>query len=408
MVLSGAGVSILPHAGLGVRYCMRIFVSCLQETHKPASHSSQFWESYFKNGIQEAGHEWVEAEGIDWLSGLTHSQRDEQGQWLEHTWSRAVSLIARQHQLKPVHLFLSYLFPNQIEPEAITEIKALGIPCVNFFCDNVREFTEVPAEFRCFDLHWVPEFKAIEMYERANLNFIHAPMPVWVHPSQRTCQHAEKYGVTFIGSRDEQRDALFAQVLKLGVSLELRGSGWGRDNARATYNRKGRRNPWQIAMNQADFLRNYGAQDWFRKIGSKFRPAISDEVFAASVGEKPDAEQYIEITQQSVITLGVNRYPSFRRPFSRPDTYSRLRDLEAPMMGACYLTEWTKGLDLLYEIGEEIETYTTAEEMADKIRALKADPLKRRRLRCEGSRRALADHSIPKSLSRIAERLGLN
>lgn len=383
---------------------MRIFVSCLQEARKPATHASQFWEGYFKNGIQEAGHEWLEAEGIDWLSGLRHSQPDGKRQWLEDTWNRAVSLIEKQHQHKPVDLFLSYLFPNQIEPAAISEIKALGIPCVNFFCDNVRDYKEVPDEFRCFDLHWVPEFKAIKMYKRAKLDFIHAPMPAWVHPSRRNCQHPEKYGVTFIGSRDEQREALFAQVIKLGVPLELRGYGWGPDNARVSQ----RKSLWQTVINQGHFLREHGTQDWFRKIGSKFRPAISDEVFAACVGEKPDSEQYVEITQQSVITLGVNRYPSFRHPFSRPDTYSRLRDLEAPMMGACYLTEWTEGLDQLYEIGKEIETYTTAEEMADKIRGLKADPSKRRRLRCEGSRRALADHNIPKTLNRIREVLGLN
>ena len=79
--------------------------------------------------------------------------------------------------------------------------------------------------------------------------------------------------------------------------------------------------------------------------------------------KKPNDLEYVEITQQSMITLGVNRYPSFRYPLNKPDTYSRLRDLEAPMLGACYLTEWTEGLDDLYELGTEIETYKTAEEM---------------------------------------------
>ena len=44
-----------------------------------------------------------------------------------------------------------------------------------------------------------------------------------------------------------------------------------------------------------------------------------------------------------------------------------MRDIEAPMLSACYLTQWTEGLEDLYELGEEIETYNSVEEMANKI-----------------------------------------
>ncbi len=33
------------------------------------------------------------------------------------------------------------------------------------------------------------------------------------------------------------------------------------------------------------------------------------------------------------------------------------------MMGACYLTKRTEGLDQFYDVGSEIETYRTAAEM---------------------------------------------
>ena len=33
------------------------------------------------------------------------------------------------------------------------------------------------------------------------------------------------------------------------------------------------------------------------------------------------------------------------------------------MLGACYLTEWTAGLEHMYELGKEIETYRTPEEL---------------------------------------------
>jgi spore maturation protein CgeB len=105
--------------------------------------------------------------------------------------------------------------------------------------------------------------------------------------------------------------------------------------------------------------------------------------------------------------LGVNRYDSYAYPFSKPDTYSRLRDIEAPMMGACYLTEWAEGLDQLYDLGEEIETYRTAEEMVEKIRELTANPEKRKRMRCYGQKRALSEHTVAKSLDKISAALNL-
>jgi hypothetical protein len=166
-----------------------------------------FWEHYFKRGIEEAGNEWLEAEEVDWAEGLVYFKEEALRDWRGSTWNRTIDIIKKLHNTKPIDLFLGYLFPKQVEPDAIKEIQALGIPCVNFFCDNVREFTRIPNEFYCFDLHWVPEFKALQMYQQAKLKYLHAPMPVWVPLKQRICNHPENYGISFIGSRDIQREA---------------------------------------------------------------------------------------------------------------------------------------------------------------------------------------------------------
>jgi spore maturation protein CgeB len=109
--------------------------------------------------------------------------------------------------------------------------------------------------------------------------------------------------------------------------------------------------------------------------------------------------------REAAVTIGVNRVPTARASNHRPLTYSRLRDLEAPMVGACYLTEWTAGLGELYELGTEIEAYKTPEELAAKLEALKRDPARRRGLRKRGQRRALEDHGVARSLKRIVHQL---
>ena len=77
------------------------------------------------------------------------------------------------------------------------------------------------------------------------------------------------------------------------------------------------------------------------------------------------------------------------------------------MLGACYLTEWAPGLDDLYDIGSEIETYRSASELVEKSSRLVSDPAHRMSLRKAGQKRALADHSIRRSIERVAEFLGI-
>jgi spore maturation protein CgeB len=108
-----------------------------------------------------------------------------------------------------------------------------------------------------------------------------------------------------------------------------------------------------------------------------------------------------------MITLGINRYPSFRFPLVKPDTYSRLRDIEAPMLGACYLTEWTEGIDELYDTQNEIAVYRNEAELINKIAELRADHDTRKKLKANGQKRALEKHSIPASLAKIKSKLNI-
>ena len=77
------------------------------------------------------------------------------------------------------------------------------------------------------------------------------------------------------------------------------------------------------------------------------------------------------------------------------------------MLGACYLTEWTEGLEYLYEPGREVDCYRSAEELTEKLSQLAVKPEHRRELRRCGQRRALSEHSIPASLLKVTKALGV-
>ena len=384
---------------------MRILLSCLQDLRRHQIPAYRFWADYFRNGIFEAGHTVAEIPTIDWAAGISRLSPAQQAEWRTETWERTLEFLAReQREGRPIDLFLSYLYPLQIEPAAIIEIRRRGVPCVNFFCDNVREFTRVPTEYQPFDLHWVPEFEALPMYRAAGLKHVHAPMPVWIAPKDRFAAADEREEVVFIGSEDVLRRKLLGEAIRLGAPLTIRGPGWA-DGGVMDVPTVGARPLSNTLRNQADFIRKRGIVEWLRKTARGLRQPSRAEIADEHLARPVFGEEYARETKKSQIIIGINRVPTFKRPINNPLKYSRLRDIEAPMMGACYLTEWTEGLGHLYELGTEIETYRTAEEMVGKIGELRADRHRRHRLRRLGQQRALTDLTVAKSIEKVCSAL---
>ncbi len=387
---------------------LRIFLSSQQAVQRHAVPAYAFWAEYFRGSFAEAGHECLEAPACDWAGGLLPTEQLAVNGWAERTWTTAIEFLRREHARQPIDFFLGYLFPQQVLPAAVAEIRALGIPCVNFFCDNVREFRHVPAAYRGFDLHWVPEHDAVALYRRAGLPLLNAPMACWVPPAQRGPAVAETRPVTFVGTRDQPRERLFAEALQCGLQCELRGPGWESAATAPAPPPPRATNPATLVRRQYEFARQHGWSALARKYAGAIKPPVPVQ-FDFSPYARPAVfgDAYWSAIREATVCLGVNRYPSPRHSAEKPRTYSRLRDIEAPMSGACYLTEWAPGLEELYEVGHEIEAYRDPAELAEKARALAADPARRARLRAAGQRRALAEHSIGNTIERISKALGL-
>jgi len=386
---------------------MRIFVIWLQSQKKHNIPGYEFWESYWKNAITEAGYEWLEAPDVDWAEGLSH-QGENLHNWREVAWNKTLATIRNEHKKKPIDICLSYLFPSQVISDAVKEIRELGIPCVNFFCDNFREYRDVPPEFYCFDLNWGPEPEAIARYKAVGLKYIFAPYPIWIPQEHRTCNHIENYGATFIGSRDIHRTALLAEAIHLGASIEIRGSGWDtKDNnlIATSVDKTVKSTLSQKVINQIDLISKEGLSGLLWKLTYMMQPKISDRTFYPYIKSRPDAQGYVEITQQSKVVLGINRYPSIRAPFGKPPTFIRLRDLEAPAMGACYLTEYSLGLEQWFDLGTDIETYRSTEEMVEKLKELELNPQKRKKMRCSSQRVVFEKLTFSNTISQIIAEL---
>jgi hypothetical protein len=393
---------------LDVFRSMRILVSCLQGNRRHPIPAYAFWRSYFVRGLEEAGHDVLEVPGVDWAEGLAHGPGEEALQkWRERTWESVRRYVHAERRGRAVDLFLTYLYPQQIDAGAVADLQADGVPCVNFFCDNVREFRAVPVEFAPFALHWVPEFEALPMYRRAGLPHLHAPMPCWVPRHLRDVPTAETEPATFVGSADILRHDMLSRAVRAGASFTVRGEGWC-DRAACQPAPLRPQNFAERLGNQVSTLRHHGLAGLWRKVESRIRPLRPPSLPARNIGAMPrEQDEYFRLLREAAVCLGVNRVPTARHSNWRPLRYSRLRDIEAPMLGACYLTEWTEGVEQLFERGSEIETYRTADELSAKLSELQANPERRRIMRERAQRRALYDCSVSRTIARIGARVGL-
>src|SRR5262249_32064133 len=103
-------------------------------------------------------------------------------------------------------------------------------------------------------------------------------------------------------------------------------------------------------------------------------------------------EEYVALFSTSTISLGFLILGDTQRT-AWPLRQVRLREFEAPMSGAFYLTEWLDELEHHYVVGREIECFRSRDELVDKARYYVAHDAERERIRRAGLERARRDHT---------------
>jgi hypothetical protein len=366
-----------------------------------------------------------------WLEPLTRSLRDEMGcdtvipnsvnlgaaygrsdpAWMRDQRPRHSEALLEEfraaHRERPIDLFLSLFSSSQIEPAALREIRGLGVPCVNFFCDNLHAFNVVEEIAAEFTLNWVAERRACDIYRRRGLPYIYLPMAACPTYHRPVPVASEDIDVSFCGSFQNARVELFGEALDRGLEVEV----FGPQTDRFAPDRV----PW---LRRTLTAAKSHAGNLLRRGVAYELHALRMEAALRRHGNYPQRllhqplpdDEVIRLYARSKVTLGVNRIwlPGTlglrRTPWY---SYPRLRDFEATMSGACYLTEYAEEHDDLFEIGEEIEVYRDSAELVDKAKRLLADPERRRQLRDKARRAALARHSWRHRLEKIFQAIGV-
>ena len=392
---------------------MNVFLCCLQSDHDYPIAPYKFWRENFKPALEAMGHRVLEPQGLDFAAPLAN--RNDAAfvkRYRADTSETLLRQVREAHGARGVDLFLSYFYTAHVLPDAIAEIGRLGIPTVNFFTDNMREFHSVSALVNSFTLNWVPEKDACALYQKKKAPFIYLPMAA--NPEfYRAEPGVEIPQVTFVGGADHLRIRLLAQALQGGLALKAYGRGWVTEDASPTDHSPIPSWPGFLARRRVSLaqhwerVRAYGLAGEVRHLQSRSMGGDLLQGFEEAFHPPVSHPQFLHLGANSSVFLGINRCPSPGYPLDRPLVYSRLRDIEGPMMGACLLTERCSDVEELYEIGSEVAVYRTSEELVAEAQRLMRDAPSRKRLRERGHAAALARHTWRRRFEMLFRTLGL-
>ena len=209
---------------------MRIFCA-IRHSANPRLYYGDLWSKNFCTTLREMGHDVVEAQ-TDLLAASHFMQiagdfTPEELETRARITSDIVDELRGAHRQTPVDLFLSYFYNSHFDPAGFDDIRRLGIPSVNFYCNSLYQFGLVSAIAAKADFAWHAEKDARQLYLNVGGN------PIWVqmgaHPAtyHPVPEMHRLPSACFVGQRYADRDRLVAALIRASVPLELYGAGWG-------------------------------------------------------------------------------------------------------------------------------------------------------------------------------------
>lgn len=408
---------------------MRIFCA-VRHSVDPGQFYGGLWSANFYPALRALGHEIVESQ-VDLLPASRFMDigskftREEKALRADITQA-ILDEVRRAHAEKPIDLFLSYFYNAHFDPAGYEEIRRMGVRSVNFYCNSIHQFSLVGDVAAGADFAWHAERDARSSYLKVGAR------PVWIqmaadprvyHPVLG-CERTPK--ACFVGMRYADRDTCMDELVRARIPVSLYGPGWGTGAAgtgwtgamasvyEAPYLGRRRTRPGSWRSYAGLLIENLRADGPFGGLRATWRQ-FETKVLArsrsrrlapiASGSIRPD--QIAEVFARHEVILNFSNVWADNRPGARLIPHIRLRDFEAPMCRSCYLTGHTDEIAEFYEIGREIDTYQTREELVDKTRFYLAHPDAAEKMREAGYRRALRDHKWTNRFEELFGKIGL-
>jgi spore maturation protein CgeB len=372
---------------------LRLFLAI---PHSPnPSFTSDLWKANLHDPLVAMGHDVVLWDGgslrmfdLDPDDPATGAERGDYSH-------RFLAEVESAHRARPLDLVITYFSDSHVEPGAIGAVRERVAPILNFFCNNVHQFHLARRNARHYSLCLVPEADVLERYREAGAEPYFFPMAA--HPERyRPLETAFRYDATFAGQRYGDRTGGILALREAGIDAHAFGQHWSPpavdDDSAALPAARAAAGPsvWRI-LRRALSLAGEGKSP-LRAARDRREWERLSRAHPAALHGPVDDNAYVALFSESRISLGFLVLGDTHRS-RRPLRQIRLREFEAPMAGAFYVTGWIEEIALHYEVGTEIVCYRSQEELVDRCRYYLRHEDERDRIRRAGHARARRDHT---------------
>lgn len=291
----------------------------------------------------------------DWSDDYSYTKKS----WIQNILPEMnrdlIRKVTRWHEEKPFDVIFSYFSGANVTLEALQHLRTLGVPMANMSLNDKEAFVgkiingqALGTRDICkhFDLSWTSTEDAIEKY------CVEGGLPIYMpegaNPDlHKPYIHEERdIDVSFVGQRYGNRPGIMIKLEQAGIYVEAFGHGWPNGSL--------------------------------------------------------STQEMVRMYSRSKINLGFSEVGDSSRTHCLKG-----RDFEIPMSGGLYLTQYHKELENCYDIGREIVTYSSFDELVSKIQFLLSSPEEAGLIRREGRKRAIRDHTWEMRFQRLFKLLCL-
>ena len=309
-----------------------------------------------------------------------------------------------EHERRPFDLFFGYLMDGMIEPAVIDEIRGAGVPTCNFSCNNVHQFGLVRELSPHFDFSLHSERDVGEKFKSIGATPLWWPMasnPQYAHPVNTP----RRLGASFVGGNYDLRADYALHLLVNGVDLHLFGPGWRLSGRVACVKRRVRRDlTLGAALVTPSLASQAKATAAAARIDTGRRLATE---YPRNVHLPVNDDEVIHLYSCSNVSLGFLEVFDEHDPSKPVLQHLHLREFEAPMSGALYLTNYSDELAEFFEPDKEVLVWRNRHELLEKARYYTEHPEAGEPIRIAGRRRALACHTYQMRYAQLFEQIGL-
>ena len=309
------------------------------------------WENY---ALKPALAKFGPVRHYDWFEDFNHQNKDWRKQNKKLMNQALIEKIRSWTEKEPADVLFMYVSGELVEPDTLAAMRTLGVPMINLALNDKEHFVSKIRSGRAFgsrdicrffDLCWTSTQDALIKYCVEGARPIY--LPEGANPEIHKPYNLEKtIDVSFVGQCYGNRKAVIHELIRHGIDVKVYGMGW---------------------------------------------PA-----------GPLDVEDMVKLYSRSRINLGFGGVAGYK------ETYClKGRDFEIPMSGGLYLTEDNPELHGFFKPGEEILTYTSMNDLIQKIRYYLAHPAEAEAIRKKGYERSLQEHTWEKRFEKVFRLIGI-